>query len=346
MANSTLIFHLGYPKTGTTSLQNKVFPQLSNVAYVGRARQEYQPKLYKQHSDFLHQLYLDLYFSTGRQKEYETWVTNQLSINKFDLPMLISDEMLSSIFFMPLPLSTHVRQKLRARTGKRPLKDLFLGLHLLFGHLNRPIKIVYIIRNQSDLFFSLFAENYGAFARQGEKSLARFTDKTLENPLRFNQFNYHQLFTQLTAVFGRQNILIYPFESLTQEPKRFFEKLLPFTGAKGNTQDLANLFGSNVLNKRAMDSNRKTASPYRSTQIPYWAQDLRSGTKSIPILNKMVNRAVLPSIKKWHQQRQKHTFPIVRKPETDLLIRTVYHNSNVRFQEEWGNLLPAEYFKS
>ena len=339
-----IIFHLGFPKTGTTTLQNRVFAELKGLHYIGRAKEEYQPKLYHQQTDFLHQLYLDLYFTKGNPEAYRKRLHEIAQKDPAASSYFISDEMLSSIFFMPLPLSTPVRQKTRSQTGKRALNDLFAELNRLFPRATFSLKIVYVVRNQSELFFSLFAENYGAFARQGERSLASFVDRTLRDPVRHTAFNYYELFTELQSVYGKENFLIYPFESLTQNPKAFFERLLDFTGARGNPESMAANFKSKSLNQRAKQMNVKIASPYRSTPIPYWAQDLRKNTKNIPGINKLVNQIVLPPIKDWHQKRRQKTFSIERSPSLDQKVRSFYRKSNLLFQKAYGETLPEDYF--
>lgn len=41
-----IIFHIGYPRTGTTYLQEKVFPKINNINFIGKPFKSINSKIF------------------------------------------------------------------------------------------------------------------------------------------------------------------------------------------------------------------------------------------------------------------------------------------------------------
>lgn len=185
-----LIIHIGLPKTATTSLQRCVFSQEHkgqwNYCGIRQPRNQKQDKLYLALMNALD--CREQQFESKRKDFVDAY--SRLSTSK---PLLISEEMVC--------IDTAVRwQEKLERLGT------------LTG--NGETKILVTVRDSSEGAFSLYAELFH-YIRNKYESFHDF----FENSNQARIFRYDEIIPCLENQFGRENIVLVPFEFLREENK-------------------------------------------------------------------------------------------------------------------------------
>lgn len=197
-----LILHIGYPKTGTTSIQNLLFKDLMDtgmINYLGRTQESDRARLSKE------VLFRREFMEAIKPKNYESWLSNE-KLN------LLSDEEFSSP-------TVHLELKYNARNTAF---DFPLYLRQCFP--NTEIQIVLVLRKQSDLIYSWYAQLLRYFLKKNENTISAHAFKANGsfNYERFKVFDFYSLAKAYEGVFGKEAIRFAMFEDLTQEPKRYY----------------------------------------------------------------------------------------------------------------------------
>ena len=91
-------------------------------------------------------------------------------------------------------------------------------------------KIFIVIREQKSLIASCY---YDLLLKGGAISLREYIDSSCKRSPRFRKryFMFHYLISMYQSVFGKENVLVLPYEMFRDEPDRFFSKLGNFSGA-------------------------------------------------------------------------------------------------------------------
>ncbi len=198
--------HIGFPKTGTTTLQKHLFAKHSQVVYLGKPyRNEWLKEkmhaLIKQDSSNYDPSELAKYISNMRQKK-----------NSFRL-LLLSDEICVS--------ATKARDK---GLVARRLKDVF-----------SPCKVVITIRNQLDILKSAYISGGRLFK---DTSLLRGCAMSFEAWLEtswqdmerstIGNVNYYPVVEFYRELFGYENTLVLLYEQFKENPSGFTHELSRF----------------------------------------------------------------------------------------------------------------------
>lgn len=203
----TLFFHLGYPKTATTYLQQVIFPNLCSTTYV--------PVL-TQHA--FEDRVLKAVFGSPSDEEMRT-------IGRLVLPhrprrqSLVSAEVFSVGSISERFLSRDERCKVLRR--------------IQIGFEGWRIKIILGVREQSDIIRSFYLQHLHQggtldiheFLQRYEVSATAFGSGPF-----FDSFNFSGYIEQLYQAYGAQNVYVYFFENLRQDRQRFINSLLAFLG--------------------------------------------------------------------------------------------------------------------
>lgn len=222
-----LVIHIGYPKTASTTLQDKLFTELhrsGNINFIGRTlslSDEYRA-VYNHLKKIL--AYNDKYFEPKLDNfNEETPSINEGEIQYFqdllsnDLVNVISDEELL------LPNKSTFGCSLIPKQ-----------LHRLFNNQDTNIKIIIILRKQVNLMQSLYAELYHGF----HKSTATNTPSKLFfetpkaqtlTPSEYSEiFNFHKMITLYSDIFGKNSIKVMLFEDFINDRDYFLDQLTEF----------------------------------------------------------------------------------------------------------------------
>ena len=212
-----IIIHIGLQKTGTTYLQNIVFPQLREVTYIGRPyTQENLAFNTLQYAD--HSLYSELIL----KKEIEK-IVNIANHN----PILISDELFAGVTHYNFINRGMVAERLSKVFPKaeivlflRNQKDLIVSLH------NQAIKTGMFDQPLNEYFLYVPGEGFSL-----EKWKAKNRKWDIENRfinhrrmLNVEHFRYSKILKLYTGLFKKVHVFLY--EDFQNDPASCLNRLL------------------------------------------------------------------------------------------------------------------------
>lgn len=240
----TVFFHLGAPKTGSTWLQEKVFPFLNQVSFLGKRLNEI--RISKIHQDLFGSLKLGTCPPVRNNEslifEYCKWLVGEIERekpDKFDhIKILLSDENISSFANYNAELNYSIIFRIH-----KSLKTHFSNLGIFFD-----LKVLFVFRNQIDIIQSTYFYGYSAYKRDGV-NIEKFVQKSMKSPKvgLFAGLWYDELFLHLNSFFDEENILFLPYELLTLDKKGFIDRIAEFMGIKINTDQIC----ANEINKNS-----------------------------------------------------------------------------------------------
>ena len=212
-----LIYHLGYPRTGTTLLQKNIFRYHPEINYLG-------PKSY----DSNYKVQID----QKKIDEFEIFFQNNKDLNYNELHKKIDIKKFSdqkvNIFSSEKYLYYKNYEKYDGLIVlKNFLKNQF---HLNFG-------VIYTVRNQYELIESIYHHSYGylkTFLKS--KSIENLVDKiqnlnfsennNIFHFLRAYDFNY--TYEHIKKKFTDADIKILNFKDLNDNPDKYYAELSNF----------------------------------------------------------------------------------------------------------------------
>lgn len=208
-----IYIHIGYPKTGTTTLQKHFFPYIKEIKYIGKHinRDAY--------FDFSSNIVNDLIFKNEHDIDFlkiKKEISNFMTKDK----ILLSEEdflfeclrppMLKNINMQPKPME--IAEKLRN----------------IFDKEHYDVTIIMTIRKQNEMLTSLYAQAYVFNYSKYEKynSFYKFFNIFLEGSDDFvPALDYLKVITDYESIFGKNNIKILTYEELKKSPFTFYSKL-------------------------------------------------------------------------------------------------------------------------
>tara|TARA_B100001057_G_scaffold501156_3_gene621175 strand:- start:2465 stop:3355 length:891 start_codon:yes stop_codon:yes gene_type:complete len=238
-----IIFHLGFPRTGTTYLQSILFPKLRNINFLGKPFDKKNSKIFYEFEKRIFS-YDDLYFEKRKKflgKEIKILFKNKIN--------LISHE--------GLLRNTRFYEKkdkyFKGNNYSNNLKRLYKVLKTIIPKNN--IYFLIFLRKQSDLLPSYYS-NFWKSEYQISKSI-NYT-KFIENCLETNEFNfgkiinYYELYNYLISFIPSSKVKLIDYESFFAKDKnklKLFAKL--FDNSDKHIESLINynLVNSNKKNK-------------------------------------------------------------------------------------------------
>lgn len=195
-----LYLHLGYPKTATTFLQREYFSKSKNINYLGKPFNKKIINLFKE---------ITKKKMSNNIRFKKKYIINNLSKKKINL---ISQESFFSIFFNK---KNHIDTTIK--NLKKTLRTFKLDL-----------KIFILIRNQEDLFLSLFTESFLNIKNKYkvdnlEQFIENINDKKFKTFL--DNLNFYKRINTLNKTFGTNNVKVFLYEDLKYNFS-FFRKTL------------------------------------------------------------------------------------------------------------------------
>lgn len=189
-----LVFHIGYPKTGTTFLQKEVFPKIENINYhdfFNTPDRDFK-RLLTEISDPK-----DDFQSDDFKKSFSKF----LSENRFNF---ISNEILCGD-------AHHKDKRLPLRIADR-LFSIYPDARIIVG-IRKPAGAI--------------VSHYKQHIHQG--GVLCFEDYVKEK-IDVAWFNYEDHLNHLKKLFGENRVYVYDFQNLKKDPKAFINGITDFLG--------------------------------------------------------------------------------------------------------------------
>lgn len=322
-----IVFHIGLPKTGSSWLQQHVFPRLDSVQYVGGGKGEVtgmhgrhaheafwcHPRVWRDHDPELVRAFLGLDAAD--------------EVGNPERALISRGTISSPKVFVP-------QSELERDYPER------LGEHL--GELRRAARnqgvdrvcVFAVFRRQDTWYGSRYAQHSNRIIGAGQDHFERSVRSLLGPDYdRLGAYgDYERMRNYLADALGEENVLLLPYELLTADPRRFMAEMLRFLGSRMAVEDLVDA-----------GSTRGSAN-VRRAGAQSWT--LRPGRPAITVRPERL-RKILGAGRRLPIWFNRNDDSITLTPELSEEILRVYDESNRRLAEatdlplgELGYLLP------
>lgn len=237
----TPIFHIGFPKSGSTFLQRQVFPFLNKYKYHSISTAKEDSNLYELLNDF----HINLFKTDGMNFNLEKAIEDKnkiLNLNKEKASMFSYEYAIGVLFGYP---------------------DAVVKSERLFQVFGKDLKIIMIIREQKAILSSQYRDHpFEPYNIHKGKpiSFEKWYKQTKE--LRFFRFtdlvHYNKLINTYDTLFGKDNVLVLPLELVSHNPELYAQKMADFLNINKNiilenlnkpSLNMGNSSGENTLRK-------------------------------------------------------------------------------------------------
>ena len=203
------VIHIGFPKTGTTSLQEYFFSKHPQINYLGQPYDSDEilnaievelrktPLLYKNNSQLFKNVFL---------KEISSNSNDEKKIN------LLSAEGLSF--------------------QERHLPDRTLIANRLCDIFGKESKIIITIRNQKKFILSMYSQSIRSGYYLSLSAFIEYLVNYYETASFLSQIHYLNLINYYEKLFGKENVLVLCFEELVEDEDLFLSKICEFIEVK------------------------------------------------------------------------------------------------------------------
>ena len=312
-------FHIGYPRTGSTFIQQNFFEKHSEIYYLGPKR--YNPKLNLFLTDekmhFINKLNLDNDINLNNSNR----IFKNLKLDNKKINLISSEKFLTfevNYFNNLLKI-----QKL---------------LKLQNDNIN--FKILFVIRNQFDAihsyYYHAYNEIYQNFKVKNFKELTELSKDDFENNLQekkfFQNYFYDKTFKKKNDYFKKDNICVLFYETLNKNKKKFSSELASFFNL--NLFEIENLLDEEKINALKKDKNMVIINNKFFPKLLYYYEKLN--------LKKIIPITIKNSLKKLFLKKKE----IIEIPEKNKKnVKNYFKKSNYTFENMTGLKLPEEYFE-
>ena len=215
MDKKTIIIHIGYPKTGSTSLRHFLFPNHKDLNYLGRF------------DTTVNHLKITELLVKLKDSDFENEINQIVNIAKNinfseNKTNLIADEFI-------INYSIHYDNDGDFnRTVERTIKRA----KYIFDKINLNLKVCFMTRNQSELipsFYSNTAPELGkSMTYNAEDILHYFKNKQTNNYLlkRFcDGLKFSEMYEKIANIVGKENLKVFIFDKVKYDFKDYIYQL-------------------------------------------------------------------------------------------------------------------------
>ena len=207
-----LFFHIGYAKTGTTFLQQMVFPYLKRVNYYGRYYGDDKTKIYNSNKveNLIHKILILQDKNFDIQKSNLEKEIRELNFDKNEINLISFETILWG------QMTGNYKDADIERTIKR-IKILF--------NKNYEIYIFFVIRNHPDLILSSILGCKDRFLVNYDKNIDTEIDKLFSNKesFIFEKFKFFELNKKIEKMIGKKNLKFFLFEDIFKDSLFIYE---------------------------------------------------------------------------------------------------------------------------
>lgn len=268
-----LYLHVGFPKTGTTTLQAHAFPSIEEVNYLGKfypltdPRNSWsgtaaitiatKPRRYcrEKPEDFLRGIGLDPDHLTGNSSSF-----------------LLSNEGIIGVCLASRLRNTHVEQADQYHRFGPCVEDLLQKLQLVDAAIqdrhNMQMRIILSIRRQDELLHSYYVHHPRLFdVLSGGGSFEAYATHLLSRGYFCHGgyvLDYAYLLGKMHECFGKENVCMLVYEWMQDKPQAFAGKLAEFIGADHKVIERSFSFREK---QRAVSPSTRTKSVHKFTPL-------------------------------------------------------------------------------
>ncbi|MBR9921790.1 MAG: sulfotransferase [Bacteroidetes bacterium] len=209
------VIHIGYNKTGSTWLQEELFPR-REIGFLSFMEMEARVNIYrslvKQHA-----------LSFDGESVLGFYQQKIGSLDNKGLQPVFSCERFSG----------------DPHSGGYDTKEIADRIKRLFPNA----RIILVVREQKSMLMSTFSQ----YIRAGGVRRLKYYMKPPKRGNRrvpmfeYEYFEYHHLVQYYQQLFGKENMLVLPFEWLKTDPERYIRTLVTFSGLEIDEATLSNL---------------------------------------------------------------------------------------------------------
>ena len=296
MIDKGLLLHVGLPKTGTTTLQQAIFPNHSQLYYLGKFFRTSVERGCL--SNDVYEVLQPLFW--GRKKAFDTKETIRLCREKI-LPQVPENKCLLVSYEV---------------LGNRPTVTFRLMLERTvetFGFC----RILYVLRNPVTQIPSEYLQNIeGGFIDPNrrewmdpscfldietwfaKKNMTRVEGPAIDDRRPFFSSNYIQNIHASIEILGKENVGVFLFEELQKQPEKYYRSISRFIGI--DPDEAYCLSQQKHLNKRItqgeLDKIRQLySSPWTRAVLPFLPKRLRRSVLSAASKNSVPAKVELNS---------------------------------------------------
>ncbi|POZ88400.1 sulfotransferase domain-containing protein [Petrotoga sibirica] len=316
-----LLIHIGYPKTATTTIQHRLFATLhetERINYLGRA--DYSANTY-----FEQAVGLENYLCLN-----ENFHVNNLKIFS-EKNNVISNEVFTA--------SVYTREILLGRRIVDPL-EYPQRLSTLFKNVVDNIEIMVTIRNQKDLIYSHYVQNYPWLANDKSNDAPTkfiFEDGQILRKERFKIFYFSDLLDKYEENFGKENIHILLFEDLKCDTKFFYDQLSQIINVESSLVERL-LAGGHLNNRRKTNTGyyRETRKANALGKVVKKFRETNIGNKIINSYKEKYgsNSKMLNTIRKLMYKEDYIFIPKLSEEEKNIIFQE-FRESNLKLSEKY-----------
>lgn len=190
------VFHIGFHKTGTSYLQVEIFEKYHDVFYRIRQRDIF---------DFL--IYPDpLEFSSAGSQSFVNEHVEKASLNN-QIPVFSNERLSGALHFGGFD-SVEIANRIK--------------------HCSPQGKIIIGIREQAEMIYSAYSQYVRAIGSYSLKEYLIPPGKKNKTLFHMSYLEYHRLLKLYIDLFGRENVLILPYEFLKSNRIEYLKSVLNF----------------------------------------------------------------------------------------------------------------------
>jgi hypothetical protein len=311
------LLHIGYPKTGSTTLQRRVFRFLNCSAIPGRDDLVIRP------------LYRWVAFGPKVRVDGEQVRLLRSWLSAYpETPKVLSEESI-------LGLRMHLMSRPKRFDKWKPAQKLAVSLDRL-GIRPNDVHVVLSIRPQWQWLPSSFAESPPG------RDLTRWIERMLQLPLNsaHNPLNFYRVAESFAQVVGQDNMHVLPLHMIGT--RQYWEEFTRGTTLEADTLDAIWASNSGIENVRQSAPSAWVSNPRANLR-----GRLAVNLKEYPLLRRAaVSKWNLPvrgasMVEGW----AKPTPSVVLAPELRERIAKVYAESNRQLSSEYGiDLSEGQYW--
>jgi len=202
MRNTKVYVHIGYGRTGTTWLQNNVFPKIGGIFFHGKT-----------------------------QENFPDWIIDWSYLDRFHLNVEKIKQIRENIYSCNRHEKILISSESFTQTGF--IYDQMQRISLVVP----DAKIIVTIRDPVEICISKYLRmlNVGIISKdQKLMDVCDFSNRPLDlsrrNRLYVNDFNYRLIVPFIQKYFGEKNVLVVDHELLARDPMNYVELICDFIG--------------------------------------------------------------------------------------------------------------------